>query len=51
MNCTDPMKQTVGQKLLLKRPKKAYEVKLAQHLASHESKGLAIQRAKLLSFA
>jgi len=37
--------------MLLKRPKQAYEVKLAQHLASLEPKGLARQRAKLLSFA
>jgi len=44
------MKQTVGQELLLKRPKQAYKVKLAQHLASYESKGLALQRAKLLNF-
>jgi len=36
------MKQTVGQVLLLKRPKQAYEAKSVQHLASHEPKGIAL---------
>ena len=38
---TDLVKQTVGQVLPLKRPKHAYNAKLAQHLALHEPMRLA----------
>jgi len=46
---TDPVKQTLGQVLPLKRPRQAYEGKFAQHLASHKPKGLASAKRLMLS--
>jgi len=49
---TDPVKQTAGQVLLLKRPKQVYEAKSVQYLALPEPKVLAsLERPNLSNFA
>ena len=49
MGPIDPVKQIVNLVLPLKRPKQAYDAKLAQHLALHEPKRLTSPERLTLS--